>query len=90
MTIKRTCIVTGIALLLLGLLLATVTVGQEGDGEPVDLDEIQEDVVRDLFDENGRMMNSASVWPGLPRNMKVDSAATTSTTPTRARSTSTC
>ena len=58
MPIKRTCIFTGIALPLLGLLLATVTVGQEGDGEPVDLDEIQEDVVRDLFDENGRMMDS--------------------------------
>ena len=58
MPIKRTCIFTGIALLLLGLMLATVAVGQEGDGEAVDLDEIQEDVVRNLFDENGQMMDS--------------------------------
>ena len=58
MPIKRICIFTVIAFLLLGLLVATVAVGQEGDSEAVYLDKIQEDVVRDLFDENGQMMNS--------------------------------
>ena len=44
--------------LLLGLLLATTVMGQErNDDEPVDLDEIQEDVVRDLFDENGWVLD---------------------------------
>ena len=59
MPIKRTYIfMTGI-LLPVGLLLATAVMGQEGnDSEPVDLDEIQEDAVRDLFDENGRMVNT--------------------------------
>ena len=59
MPIKRAYIFTTGVLLLVGLLLATAVMGQqENDSEPVDLDEIQEDVVRDLFDENGRMVNT--------------------------------
>jgi hypothetical protein len=43
--------------MLLGLIMAATVVAQEGDGG-VDLHDIKEDVVRDLFDENGQMVDT--------------------------------
>ena len=89
--IKRTYIFMTAVLLLLGLLLATAVMAQEGnDDEPVDLDEIQEDVVRELYDENGRMFDTDQRLAGIAREYGGGSAVTTSPIPTRARFTSTC
>ena len=47
--------------LVLSLTLLTETAIVTGQGEPstaVNVDEVKEDVVRDLFDENGKMMNT--------------------------------
>ncbi len=47
--------------LVLSLALLTETAIVTGQGEPstaVNVDEVKEDVVRDLFDENGKMMNT--------------------------------
>ena len=44
--------------LLLSVVVATAVVAREsGDGEVVDLNEIQEDAGRNLLDENGRMLD---------------------------------
>ena len=54
---KRTLVLmAAVVLLLTGAITATVA-GQGGD-EDVDLDDIQEDVVRDLFDESGRIVTT--------------------------------
>ena len=72
MPIKRAYIFMTGVLLLLGLLLATAEMGQQGnDSEPVDLDEIQKDVVRDLFDENGRMMDTDQRLARIAREYEV-------------------
>ena len=57
MSVRRIPILAVAMTMLLGLIMAATVVGQEGDGG-ADLDDIKEDVVRDLFDENGQMMNT--------------------------------
>ncbi len=57
MFLRRIPILVVAMTMLLGLIMAATVVAQEGDGG-VDLDDIKEDVVRDLFDENGQMVDT--------------------------------